>query len=87
MFLINTRSLAWYATNEGYSQIPEKQQVLDLLAEQVKIASNMLEMLNRMLIEDNSESICSTSKCDEFRNFKTKLSIIKNIDKTIEERK
>ena len=66
VFLINMRSLAWYGVNDGHIQVENKQQVLDLLSEQVQIASNMLMTLNQLLLADKGKSVCSMAQYDEY---------------------
>jgi len=84
VFLINTRSLAWYAVDDGRLQVDNKQQVLDLLSEQVQIASNMLEILNQLLLADKGKSICSTAQYDEYiRNLKDNISSVIEIEKEL----
>jgi ferric-dicitrate binding protein FerR (iron transport regulator)/ribosomal 50S subunit-recycling heat shock protein len=80
-FLINTRSLAWYAVNDGHIQV-KNQQVLDLLSEQVQIASNMLITLNQLLLADKDKSVCSKAQYDEFvRNLKDDIPSIMEIER------
>ncbi|MBN1980078.1 MAG: FecR domain-containing protein [Chitinivibrionales bacterium] len=66
VFLINIRSLSWYAVNEEHIQTQDKQQILDLLEKQVKIASNMLEFLNQLLLADRNDSGCPVAQHDEY---------------------
>jgi ferric-dicitrate binding protein FerR (iron transport regulator) len=64
-FLINTRSLAWYAVDEDRIQIQDEQRVLGSLAEQVETASNCLESLKQLILADKKESVCSTVQYQE----------------------
>jgi len=83
-FLINTRSLAWHAVNADYIEVQEKQRVLDLLTEQVRIASDMLGDSNQLLLIDKKESICSRAQCDEHaKKIKDDITSLMEIQKEL----
>ena len=84
VFLVNTRSLAWYAVNRGYIQVQNKQQVLDLLSEQIRTASDSLETLNQLLLADKNESACSVAQYEEFiQNLKSNIFLMMEIEKEL----
>jgi len=84
IFLVNARSLVWFAVENDKIQVKDKRQVLDLLTEQVKITSNSLEISNQLLLADTNKSECSTAQFDEYiRNLKDDISIIVNLEKEI----
>jgi hypothetical protein len=84
VFLINTRSLAWYAVNDGHIQVENKQQVLDLLSGQLRTASNSLEILNQLVLADENKSTCSTAQCDEYiKKMKDDISTMMEIEKEV----
>jgi hypothetical protein len=82
-FLINVRSLAWFAVREGHIQVQEKQKVLDLLAEQVRLTSEMLGDLNRLILTDKNESICSVTQYQEY--IKKIISLMMEIERELRE--
>ncbi len=65
-FLLNTRSLAWYAIRTSRIQFQDNGKVLDLLARQVKVLTKTLETLNQMLLADMTQSSCSELQYDVF---------------------
>ena len=86
VFLVNTRSLAWFAVKSDKIQVENKQRVLDLLTEQVKIASNSLEILTQLLLANKDKSACSTAQYDELiRNLNSDLLLIMKIERKITE--
>jgi hypothetical protein len=66
VFLINTRSLVWFAVKNDKIQVQDKDGVLKSLSEQVRIASSSLETLNQLLLADKNESVCSVAQYDEY---------------------
>jgi ferric-dicitrate binding protein FerR (iron transport regulator) len=83
VFLINMRSLTWYAVNDGHIQVENKQQVLDILSEQVQIASNMLVTLNQLLLADKGKSVCLAAQYDEYiRNLKDDISSMMELERS-----
>lgn len=84
IFLANTRSLAWFAIQNGKIQTQDKQQVLDLLVEQVRTASNSLETLNQLLLADKNNSDCSVAQYDELiKKFTNNIASIKEIERNL----
>jgi ribosomal 50S subunit-recycling heat shock protein len=84
VFLINMRSLAWYTVNGGHIQVENKQQVLDLLSEQVKVASNMLITLNELLLTEKDKSVCSMAQYEKYiKEIKDDISLIIVIEKEL----
>ncbi|RKY10569.1 MAG: hypothetical protein DRP56_00625 [Planctomycetota bacterium] len=84
VFLVNTRSLMWFAVKNDKIQVQDKQQVLDLLAEQVKIASSSLETLSQLLLADKNESVCSVAQYEGYiKKMKDDISSMMEIEKEL----
>jgi len=83
-FLVNTRSIAWYAVNNDKVQVQDREQVLDLLTEQVKTVSNILEVLNQLLLVDRGKTVCSTAQYDEYiRKINDDISLMMEIEEKL----
>jgi hypothetical protein len=63
-FMLNTRSLAWFAVHADKIHVQDNGKVLGLLTEQVRCSSQALGILNELLLADKNMSVCSVSEYD-----------------------
>lgn len=76
--------MAGFAVNEDHIPVQDKERVLDLLAEQVKIASDILEISNQLLLTDKKNSVCPVAQYDEnIKKIKEDISSILEIEQEI----
>ena len=83
-FLINTRSLTWYGVKSQKIKVKDRTDALEKLQEQVKLASGVHEILNKMLLADINESVCSAAQYNEYvRDLKENISAMIEIEKEL----